>query len=243
MRRLFLLFGSGLLVAAFALPALAASAPTKPAAARTPAPLHQHWFAGSVTAVGSDSLTVGVLWTGPHDGSLNGQTLTISVPADARINQGPHRRPIALASIQPNTLVSVLASGDSTAGFTAARVHVYCNCHWVGGTVTTVGADSFGVQVSRTGPYDTVLNGRSVTIEVNADTVYLRGPHRGRIALSDLKPGEGVGVVFAASGFFESPGFNPETATFTGKRVHLWPRHVVPPASTDAGNAAQTAVG
>ena len=41
---------------------------------------HRVWFAGSVAAVGSTSLTVNVLWTGPHDGSLNGQTLNVSVP-------------------------------------------------------------------------------------------------------------------------------------------------------------------
>ena len=41
---------------------------------------HLHWFAGSVSGVGDSSLTVGVLWTGPNDGSLNGQTLTLNVP-------------------------------------------------------------------------------------------------------------------------------------------------------------------
>jgi hypothetical protein len=240
MRKLYLLFGTGLLMAAFALPALAASAPTKTAAVTAPA--HLRWFAGSVTAVGSDSLTVGVLWTGPHDGSLNGQTLTVSVPANARINRGPHRRPIALAQIQPNELVSLRVSGDSPTTLTAARVHVYCNCHWLGGTVSSVGTNSFSVQVSRTGPYDTVLNRHSVTIQANSYTVYLRGPYRARIAFSDLKPGEGIGVVFSATGFFRAPGFDPSTATFTAKRVHVWPHRQVPPPSTDADDAAQTAV-
>jgi hypothetical protein len=238
MRRLFLL--SGVLLVALALPALAASTPTKTLAGTAPA--HLHWLAGSVTAVGTDTLTVGVLWTGPHDGSLNAQTLTISVPTNTRINRGPHRMPIALAQIQPNELVSLRVFGDSPTTLTAARIHVYCNCHWLGGTVSSVGTGSFAVQVSRTGPYDTVLNGQSVTLQVNADTVYLRGQHRGRIAFTDLKPGEGIGVVFSATGFFKAPGFNPATATFTAKRVHVWPHRQVPPPSTDADDAAQTAV-
>ena len=203
---------------------------------------HLHWLAGTVTSVGTDSLTVGVLWTGPNDGSYNGQTLTVSVVTQTRINEGPHRTPIALGQIQPNDLVSLRAAGDSATSLTAARIHVYCNCHWVGGTISGVGTSSFTVQVSRTGPYDTVLNGQNVTIQVNSNTVYLRGRHRGRIALSDLQTGEGVGVVFSADGFFRAPGFNPATATFTAKRVHVWPKRQVPPASTDASASAQTAV-
>jgi len=208
-----------------------------------PAQPQRHWFAGSVSAVGSSSLTVGVLWTGPHDGSLNGQTLTVSVPTNTRINRGPHGRPIALAQIQPNDLVAVRASGTSAAALTASRIHVYCNCHWVGGTITSLASGtSFTVQVSRTGPYDTVLNGHNVTLQVNADTVYLRGSRRHRIGLGDLQVGDGIGVVFSANGFFKAPGFNPSTATFTAKRVHVWNHRQIPLVSSDASAAAATDV-
>jgi hypothetical protein len=79
-------------------------------------------------------------------------------------------------------------------------------------------------------------------MEVNADTVYLRGSHHRRIGFGDLQVGDGVGVVFAANGFFKAPGFDPTTATFTAKRVHVWGHAQVPLVSTDLGVAAQTAV-
>jgi len=203
---------------------------------------HKQWFAGSVNTVGSSSLTLGVLWTGPHDGSLNGQTLTVAVTSNTRIGRGANNTPIALAAIQSGDLVAIRAVGDSPSTLTASRIHVYCNCHWVGGTISSVGAASIGVQVSRTGPYDTVLKGQNVTIQVNADTVYLQGPHHGRIGLGDLRVGQGVGVVFAANGFFRAPGFDPTAATFTAKRIHVWGRRDVPEPSSDASVSAQVAV-
>ena len=198
-----------------------------------------HWFAGSVSSVGDSSLTVGVLWTGPNDGYLNGQTVTVSVPSNTRISQGPRHQPIALASIQPGDLVSLRARGDDASSLTAVKIHVFCNCHWVGGTVSSVGTSSFQVSVKRTGPYDGVLANTTITLQVNAQTVYLAGPHHRRIAFSDLKAGEGVGVVFAADGFFKAPGFDPTKATFTAKRVHVWGHRQVPPPSTDSSSAAQ----
>ena len=72
--------------------------------------------------------------------------------------------------------------------------------------------------------------------------MYLRGRHRARIGLSALKPGEGVGVVFAADGFFRSPGFDPTKATFTAKRVHAWGARQVPPSSSDASVSAGVSV-
>jgi hypothetical protein len=202
----------------------------------------RHWFAGSVSGVGSDTLTVGVLWTGPNDGSLNGQTLTLNVVTRTRISRGPHRVPIALGQVQNGDLVAVRALGDDPSNLTAVMIHVNCDCHWVGGTISAVGTDSITVQVSRTGPYDTVLNGMNVPIQVNANTVYLRGRHRVRIGLGDLTTGEGVGVVFSANGFFKAPGFDPSTATFTAARVHVWGAKQVPPASSDSDLAAQTGV-
>ncbi len=205
---------------------------------------HKVWFAGSVASVGSSSLTVNVLWTGPHDGSLNGQTLNVSVAPNTRIQGGKHHRPIALASIQVNDLVAIRAATDDDSSFSATGIHVYCNCHWIGGTISSVASagGSVTVHVDRTGPYDTVLRHHDITLQVNDTTVYLRGRHDRRIPFGSLQAGDGVGIVFAANGFFKAPSFNPSTATFTAKRVHVWSRRQVPEPDSDAQNAAATSV-
>jgi hypothetical protein len=202
------------------------------------------WFAGSVGAVGAGSLTVNVLWTGTHDGSLNGQTLNLSVPSSARIQSGRHHTPIALASVQVGDLVAIRAATEDDSSFSATGIHVFCNCHWVGGTISSVatGGSGLTVHVDRTGPYDTVLRGQDVPLQVNATTVYLRGGHGRRITLGSLQVGDGVGVVFAASGFFKAPTFNAATATFTAKRVHVWNRRQVPEPFSDSQVAAGTDV-
>jgi hypothetical protein len=249
MRKLTFLFAVGILFAAASLPAFADGTPVSPnaspGASGQKVRQHLHWFAGTATAVGASSVTVGVLWTGPNDGSLNGQSVNVAVASNTRIN-GPHHHPIALASIQVGDLVAVRAAGDTTSGFTAAKIRVFCNCHWVGGTIAAVtpgatpGTGSIAVAVARTGPYDTVLDHTLITIQVSPTTVYLRGPHRARLGFSDLKIGDGVGVVFSADGFFKAPGFNPSTATFTAARVHVWGKRQVPAPSSDASSAAGT---
>src|SRR5215469_6950057 len=105
MRRLIAIFAAGAFLSVAAL----ASAEGTPPAAGQHVPVH--WFAGTVTAVGPSSLTVGVLWTGPNDGSLNGQSVGVAVETQTRINQGPHRQAIALASISTGDLVAVRATG------------------------------------------------------------------------------------------------------------------------------------
>jgi hypothetical protein len=204
------------------------TAPTGPA----------HWFAGTVTAVGSNSLTVGVLWTGPNDSTLNGQSVTVSVSDNTRINKG-RQGPIALAAIQNGDLVAIRAEGTAASSFTARRIRDFCNCHWIGGTIAMVGTNSFTVSVKRTGPYDTVLDNTTVALQTSSLTVYLHGRRGRRIGFSDLKPGQGVGVVFAADGFFKAPGFDPGKATFTAKRVHVWGPMQTPAASSDTSAAAQ----
>jgi hypothetical protein len=231
MRKLIAIFAVGVFLSVAGLASAEGAPPAAPEQAAA------HWFAGTVMGVGQSSVTVGVLWTGPHDGYLNGQTVNVGVATQTRINQGPHHRAIALASIGTGDLVAVRATGDASSP-TARRIHVFCNCHWVGGTVSSVGATSFSVQVKRTGPYDTVLDSTTVTLQANQYTVYLRGHRRARIGLADLKPGDGVGVVFAADGFFRAPGFDPTKATFTAERVHVWAQRQVPPASSDAGDSA-----
>jgi hypothetical protein len=213
-----------------------ASADTTPAHAKAP-----HWFAGTVTAVGSNSLTVGVLWAGPNDASLGGQTVTVAVTDHTRINENKRHRPIALAEVAVGDLVAIRAAGTSPTGLTAARIHVFCNCHWVGGTVAALGTSSFTVNVKRTGPYDTVLNNTTVTMQVNASTVYLRGRHGRRIGFSELQVGRPVAVVFAADGFFRAPGFDATKATFTAKRVRALAPHATPNAAADAAVTANVA--
>ncbi len=242
MRKLIAIFAVGVFLSVAGIAAADTTpAPTTSTPAATP-PTHQprHWFAGTVTAVGSNSLTVGVLWTGPNDGSLNGQSVTVSVTDNTRINKG-RQGPIALAAVQNGDLVAIRAEGTAPSGLTARRIRDFCNCHWIGGTVASVGTNSFTVNVKRTGPYDTVLDNTTVTLQTNTLTVYLHGHHGRRIGQSDLAPGQGVGVVFAADGFFKAPGFDPTKAIFTAKRVHIWGRMHTPDASSDASDAAQVA--
>ena len=235
-------FITAVAAAVFALLPLAAVAAPPAGGSQSAARPHLHWFAGSVSAVGTDSVSVGVLWTGPHDGQLNGTTVNLALGSKTRIVLGKDRTPGSLSSIQTGDLVGVFATAnDSTlTTLTAARIHVRCNCHWIGGTIRTIGSSSLEVRVARTGPYDTVLNGKDVTLQVSSSTVYLRGKGRFAIGFSDLKVGDGVGIVFGANGFFKAPGFDPTTATFTAKRVHVWPKRSVPPASSDADAAAGT---
>jgi Domain of unknown function (DUF5666) len=240
MRKFFLIAAAAVVSALLPLGA-AASPPGSGGSKATDNP-RSHWFAGSVTGVGSDSLSLRVLWTGRRDGQLNGQSVSVAVTADTTIVAGKDKHPVSLSSIQNGDLVGLTAtSPDKTlASLTATRIHVFCNCHWVGGTISSIGSGSFSVQVARTGPYDSVLKAKQVTLQTTAATIYIRGKAKTPISFSDLKVGDGVGIVFAADGFFRAPGFDPATATFTAKRVHVWGKKDVPPPASDAGSAAAT---
>ena len=224
------------------LPLGAVAAPPGGSGSQAPTKPHVHWFAGSVSSVGTASLSLTVLWTGPKDGQLNGQSVTVAVSGDTQIVSGKDKTPVPLSSIKPGDLVSMRATAaDATlASLTATHIRVWCNCHWVGGTIGSIGSSSITVHVARTGPYDTVLKDHDVTIQVNGSTTSLRGKSKTPISLSDLKVGDGVGVIFGANGFFKAPGFNPETATFTASKVHDWQKRQVPPPASDAGAAGTT---
>jgi hypothetical protein len=165
---------------------------------------HTHWFAGSVTAAASGSVSVNVLWTGKHDTQLAGKTVTVAVDSSTQIVYGKTK-----SSIAPGDLVRVRATAaDATlASLTAKRIHVNCNCHFVGGTVASIGGGSFAVLVAKTGPYDKALSGKLVTIQ------------NGSANLTGLTLGTHVRVIFSASGFFRDPAFDISTATFTALRV------------------------
>ncbi len=194
-----------------------------------------HWLAGSVWAVGTSSLTVNALWTGKHDDQLNGQTVSLAVNSSTEIVSGKDKTPVPLSSIQNGDLVGVLAtaSDKTLASPTATRIRVYCNCHWIGGTISAIGSSSIG-------RYDTVLKDTSVIVQVDGSTKYILGKDKKDISFSDLKVGDGAGIVFAASGFFRDPSFDPTKATFMAKQVHLWQKRQVPPPASDSGSSAGT---
>ena len=244
MRKTFLIVLVAVATAAVALPALAASPTTTTTSTTTnatapPVKVHSHWFAGAVSSVGSNTLTIGVLWTGPHDGSLNGTSVTVSVDSSTEITYGKDKTPIQLSSLKNGDLVGVAATGSDLSSMTAKKIHAFCNCHWIGGTISSLGSSSLTVQVKRTGPYDTVLADHAVTVQTSSTTTYVRGKDKTPIQFSDLKTGDGVGVIFAANGFFRAPGFDPSTATFTAKQVHVWGHKQTPTAASDASKTAQ----
>jgi len=133
-----------------------------------------------------------------------------------------------------------VSAAGHISNLTAVEVYVYCNCHWIAGTLTTIGTTTITVYATRTGPYDTVLDNHDVIINLNTQTSYIRGSNKTPISLANLKTGDHVGIVFAANGFFHAPGFNPNTATFTAKRIHDWQHQPTPNASSDANAAATT---
>lgn len=172
------------------------------------------WFAGAVTSAGSGSVSLDVLWTGKHDTQLDGTTVTVGITSATKITYGKGH-----SSIEQGDLIGVGASGIGSNALTARRIHVRCNCHFAAGTLGSIGNGSFAVNVARTGPYDTVLRGNAVTFQVGGSTVFVQGKDKSAGAISDLKTGERVAVVFAATGFFRDPNFNWQTATFTAKHV------------------------
>ena len=160
---------------------------------------HAHWFAGSVTATSTDSVSVDVLWTGKHDTQLKGTTVTVGIDSSTEIAYGKHQ-----SSIDPGDLVRVVAVDT-----TAKRIHVNCNCHFAAGTLDAISTSQLRVAVKRTGPYDGVLKDHNVTFQI------------GSASLPNLSIGDRVAVVFSSTGFFRDPGFDPTTATFTVLRVRV----------------------
>ena len=184
------------------------------------------WFAGAVTSASSDAVSLDVLWTGKHDTQLNGTSVRVGITSATQIVYGKGR-----SSIEPGDLIGVRVSGIGSTELTARWIHVRCNCHFAAGTLGSVGSSSFAVNVSRTGPYDTVLRGNAVTFQVNGSTVFVQGKEKTAGAISDLKTGERVAVVFSATGFFRDPSFNWQTATLTASHVRY--RGDLQPAPTN----------
>ena len=202
--------GAAALVAAAVVPLSAlGDNPTSPTAK-----VHGGWFAGTVTSASSSSVSLDVQVTGKHDTQLKGTSVTVGIDSSTQIVYGKGK-----SSISQGDLVGIIATGIGSNSLTAKEIHVRCNCHFAAGTLGSVGSSSFAVNVSKTGPYDTVLKGNAVTFQVNGSTTFLKGRDKTAGAISDLKPGEQVAVIFASSGFFKDPSFDWRTATFTATRV------------------------
>ena len=161
------------------------------------------WFAGAVTSASSGSVSLDVLWTGPHDTQLNGTSVAVGITPSTNVVYGKGQ-----SSIAAGDLIRVRATGIGSATLTAKRIHVNCNCHYAAGTLSSVSGGSFAVSVDKTGPYDGVLNGHDVTFQLGSTSV------------GSLKVGDRVRVNFSATGFFKDPSFDWQTATFTAKRLH-----------------------
>jgi hypothetical protein len=185
----------GIVTAAVLTLPFAALADNEPPSSITSITTTKAWFAGAVTAAGSGSLSVDVLW------SKTGQTgnVTVAVDSSTKIVYGKHQ-----SSIDPGDLVRVVAADG-----TARRIHVNCNCHFAAGTLSAISTSTLRVQVERTGPYDTVLKGNDVAFDIGSAT------------LPNLSVGDKIAVVFSADGFFKDPGFDWQTATFTVLRLRI----------------------
>ncbi len=220
------------------LAALADNPPGTTTTTQRPARQHAIYYAGAVTSANSGSLTVDVLLTGKHDQQLDGKQVTASITSSTQIVFGRGQ-----SSIDPGDLVEVraIAADASLSSLTAARIHVNCNCHWVGGTLTAISPGMIRVKVAKTGPYDTVLNGNEVKFDIDSSTQFVEGRDKHHITISDLSIGDKVGVVFSANGFFRDPNFNWHDATFTAKLVHL--HRDKGEASTAGGDGAATTNG
>lgn len=214
---------AALLAAAVSASALAAGharpAPPKPAPpTNRPEQPQAHWFAGSVSSISGSSLSVLVTRTGPRDGQLSGQTVSVAVDSGTVIVKGRDKTPIQLSDIQSGQLIGVLAAtqqGGDLTQLMAKRLHVWDNYHWAAGSVGSVSGNSLSVQVERTGPKDGQLKGQTVTLAVDSSTAIVKGKGTTPIQLTDLQPGDRVGLVFQASG-------SDLTQGLTAKRIALW---------------------
>lgn len=176
------------------------------------------FLAGSVVSADSGQVTVDVMWTGKNDTQLDGKQVGVAISSATKIVYGKGQ-----TSIDRGDLVRIHAAAADAAAtrLTAREIRVACNCHWVGGKLTAISPGLIRVKVSKTGPYDKVLDGNEVKIGLDSSTQYVEGKDKHHINLSDLSLGDTVGVVFSASGFFKDPNFNWQNATFTAKLVHL----------------------
>ncbi len=154
----------------------------------------EHAFGGSVTAVGSGSLTLQVEKTGNNDSQLMGQSVTVAVTSSTEITLGKDKTPIPLSQVQVGYHAGVAAKQDASGAWTADRIRVSRGDHHFGGAVTTVGSGSLTIHVDKTGKNDTQLMGQTLTLAVTSSTQITLGKDKTPIPLGQILVGYRAGV-------------------------------------------------
>jgi hypothetical protein len=162
------------------------------ALADNPPAAHAHglFLAGSIVSADSGHVTVDVLLTGKNDTHFDGTQVSIAITSATTIDYGKGQ-----TSIDPGDLVGIhaTAADASLSTLTARKIHVACNCHWAAGMLTAISPGLIRVNVKRTGPYDTVLNGNEVKFGLDSTTKFVEGKDKKAISISDLSVGDTVG--------------------------------------------------
>jgi len=161
-------------------------------------------FGGSLTAIGSSSLTVEVDRTGRNDGGLGGRTITLAVDQNTKIMRDG--KPIQLSELVVGEHVGVTAEAVADQ-FTAKSVKAGDHDVSFAGTITAVGSSSLTVEVDRTGSNSGGLGGRTLTVAVDSTTqITLNGQPA---QLSQLAAGDRAAVT--AVGIADS---------YTARQIH-----------------------
>lgn len=202
-------------ILAAALVAIAASATVALADGGTPPTAHPiaivH-LGGTITAVGSDSISLQVAKADRIGSSLVGQTVTIAVDASTRITVGKESG--SLADLKTGARAVVVATGFP-GNLLAMRIRAgkgpEAQVHAFGGAVTAVGSGSLTIEVDRTGKHDTELMGQTITVSVPDGTPITLGEDKTPIKLSDVQVGWRAGVAATQD----------SSGAWTATRVHV----------------------
>lgn len=149
-------------------------------------------FGGTVTAVGSDSLTIDVKRAGKRSAGLVGTSVTVRVDSSTKVTgKGVSQ----LADVKAGDRVAVVASGDPAQGLTALAIRdvgpIAAERRWLGGTVAAVGPTSVSIAVKKAGKADRSLVGQTVTVAVTGTTQFTG---KGAKQLSDVQTDDTVAV-------------------------------------------------
>lgn len=161
-------------------------------------------FTGTVSVVGVDSVTLKVKQSGARGSGVGSTTVMVDEFTDISQNDGP----LDLADLRPGDILAVTAEPDEhdTSLLTAETIEVQPRPVRLGGVVVKVGLNNLTVKVSRTGSGAAALRGVQVVVAVDDGTDIYFG--RNSIDLTDVKPGDLVGI----KGEAEGPGLGGITA-------------------------------
>jgi hypothetical protein len=90
--------------------------------------VHNHWLAGTVSAISASSVTIAVAKTGPHDTPLAGQSTTLAIDGSTTVITGKGGSSVTIADVTAGETVGVLFTArgrNFTDGLTAVRIHVW----------------------------------------------------------------------------------------------------------------------